>query len=55
MSKPDKTLDRFWNMPLRDLLDLLEATPAGLGLRRGETATASPWPEQPGRESASPL
>ena len=30
MSKPDKTLDHFWNMPLRDLLDLLEATPAGL-------------------------
>ena len=30
MSKPDKTLDRFWDMPLRDLLDLLEATPAGL-------------------------
>ena len=30
MSKPDKTLDRFWNMPLRDLLDLLEATPGGL-------------------------
>src|SRR5450759_5477530 len=32
MSKPekDKTLDRFWDMPLRDLLALLEATPAGL-------------------------
>jgi P-type Mg2+ transporter len=30
MSKPDKTLDRFWDLPLRDLLDLLEATPAGL-------------------------
>jgi P-type Mg2+ transporter len=30
MSKPDKTLDRFWDIPLRDLLDLLEATPAGL-------------------------
>lgn len=30
MSKPDETLDRFWDMPLRDLLDLLEATPAGL-------------------------
>jgi Mg2+-importing ATPase len=29
-SKPDKTLDRFWDMPLRDLLPLLEATPAGL-------------------------
>jgi Mg2+-importing ATPase len=30
MSKPDKTLDRFWDMPLRDLLELLEATPGGL-------------------------
>jgi Mg2+-importing ATPase len=30
MSKPDKTLDRFWDMPLRDLLDRVEATPAGL-------------------------
>jgi P-type Mg2+ transporter len=30
VSKPDKTLERFWDMPLRDLLALLEATPAGL-------------------------
>jgi Mg2+-importing ATPase len=30
MSKPDKTLDRFWNLPLRGLLELLEATPGGL-------------------------
>ncbi|MGA2774301.1 MAG: cation-transporting P-type ATPase, partial [Bryobacteraceae bacterium] len=30
MNKPDKTLDRFWDMPQRDLLILLEATPAGL-------------------------
>jgi Mg2+-importing ATPase len=30
MSKQDNKLDRFWNMPLRDLLDLLEATPGGL-------------------------
>jgi Mg2+-importing ATPase len=30
MKKPDKTLDRFWDMPQRDLLALLEATPAGL-------------------------
>jgi magnesium-transporting ATPase (P-type) len=30
LRKPDKTLDRFWDMPLRDLLDLLQATPAGL-------------------------
>ena len=30
MSKPDKTLDRFWDMPQRDLLALLPATPAGL-------------------------
>ena len=30
MTKPDKTLDRFWDMPQRDLLVLLEATPAGL-------------------------
>jgi Mg2+-importing ATPase len=30
MSKPGKTLDRFWSMPLRDLLELLEATPGGL-------------------------
>jgi Mg2+-importing ATPase len=30
LSKPDKTLDRFWDIPLRDLLDRLEATPAGL-------------------------
>src|ERR1035437_1003725 len=30
MSKPDKTLDRFWDMPQRDLLALLQATPAGL-------------------------
>ena len=29
-SKPDKPLDRFWDMPLRDLLSLLEANPAGL-------------------------
>jgi len=31
MSKQDKKLDRFWNMPLQDLLGLLEATPGGLG------------------------
>jgi Mg2+-importing ATPase len=30
MNKPDQTLDRFWDMPLADLLKLLEATPAGL-------------------------
>jgi Mg2+-importing ATPase len=30
MSKPDKTLERFWDMPQRDLLTLLKATPAGL-------------------------
>ncbi len=30
MRKPDKTLDRFWDMPLRGLLDQLQATPAGL-------------------------
>jgi Mg2+-importing ATPase len=31
MSQQDKKLDRFWNMPLEDLLGLLEATPGGLG------------------------
>jgi P-type Mg2+ transporter len=30
MSKPDKTLDRFWDISRRDLLALLGATPAGL-------------------------
>ena len=25
MSKPDKTLDHFWNMPLRDLLECWKA------------------------------
>ena len=30
MSKPDKTLERFWELPLKDLLQLLQATPAGL-------------------------
>ena len=30
MNQPDKTLDRFWDMPQRDLLALLQATPAGL-------------------------
>jgi Mg2+-importing ATPase len=30
MAKPDTTLDRFWDMPQRDLLILLQATPAGL-------------------------
>ncbi|MGA3098284.1 MAG: magnesium-translocating P-type ATPase [Bryobacteraceae bacterium] len=30
MNQPDKTLDRFWDMPQRDLLVLLQATPAGL-------------------------
>ena len=30
MNKPDKPLDRFWDIPLGDLLRLLEATPAGL-------------------------
>jgi Mg2+-importing ATPase len=29
-SRPDKPLDRFWDMPLRDLLPLLQATPSGL-------------------------
>src|ERR1700690_206875 len=28
--KPDTTLDRFWDLPLQDLLGLIEATPAGL-------------------------
>ena len=30
MRKPDKTMDRYWDMPLQDLMRLLEATPAGL-------------------------
>ncbi|HET6206690.1 MAG TPA: magnesium-translocating P-type ATPase [Terracidiphilus sp.] len=30
MNRPDKTVDCFWDVPLRDLLDLLRATPAGL-------------------------
>src|SRR5450755_2441901 len=30
MNPSNKTLDRFWDMPLRDLLDLLKAAPAGL-------------------------
>jgi len=30
LSKPDKPLDYFWDMPLRDLLSLLQANPAGL-------------------------
>ena len=30
MKVPDKTLDRFWVMPLPDLLGLLQATPTGL-------------------------
>jgi Mg2+-importing ATPase len=30
LKKPDKTLDHFWDVPQRDLLALLEATPAGL-------------------------
>jgi Mg2+-importing ATPase len=29
-SERDRALGRFWDMPLRDLLDLLEAIPAGL-------------------------
>src|ERR1035441_4763072 len=29
-TRPDKPLDRFWDVPLRDLLPLLQATPAGL-------------------------
>jgi hypothetical protein len=45
MSKPDKTLDRFWDLRQRDLLALLEATPAGTDLRRSETASASAWPK----------
>jgi Mg2+-importing ATPase len=28
--KPDKALDCYWDMPLQDLMRLLEATPAGL-------------------------
>ena len=51
MSKPDKTLDRFWDMPLGDLLGRLEATPAGLTSAEAKAAVASPWPEQPGEES----
>jgi hypothetical protein len=30
LSQPNQTLDRFWDLPQRDLLELLEATPAGL-------------------------
>ena len=30
MNTPDKTLDRYWDMPQRALLELLKATPAGL-------------------------
>ena len=30
MNKPDQTLNRFWDIRERNLLDLLEATPAGL-------------------------
>jgi Mg2+-importing ATPase len=29
-SKRDQPLDRFWGRPLRDLLEVLQATPAGL-------------------------
>jgi Mg2+-importing ATPase len=30
LNRPDKTVDCFWDVPLRDLLALLRATPAGL-------------------------
>jgi magnesium-transporting ATPase (P-type) len=30
LSQPDQTLDRFWDLPQRDLLELLEATAVGL-------------------------
>jgi len=30
MLKVDKPLDNFWGMPVRDLLDFVKATPAGL-------------------------
>ena len=30
MNPPNKTLDRFWEIPLHDLLDLLKAAPEGL-------------------------
>jgi Mg2+-importing ATPase len=30
MNKPDQTLERFWDVPLQDLLHLLEAAPGGL-------------------------
>jgi Mg2+-importing ATPase len=30
MTKPDKTLDRFWDIPLRHLLEMLDASPGGL-------------------------
>ena len=30
MNEPNKTLDRFWEMPLPDLLALLKAVPVGL-------------------------
>ena len=30
MTTPDETLDRYWDMPQHELLELLKATPAGL-------------------------
>ena len=30
MNTPDETLDRYWDMPQHELLELLKATPAGL-------------------------
>ena len=49
VSKPENTLDRFWDVPLRDLLDLLEATPAGLTSEEAKQRLRRLRSEQPGR------
>ena len=51
MSKPEKTLDRFCDMPLRNLLGLLEATPAGLSSEEAKQRLRLHGPNSPVKES----
>ena len=51
MSKPDKTLDHFWNMPLRNLLELLEGTPGGLSSAEAKQRLRAHGPNSLERES----
>ena len=48
MGRPITSAEGFWDRPLQDLFELLQATPAGLTTEEASRRLASLWPKQPG-------